>query len=230
MRAIILAAGMGTRLQPITLNTPKSLIKIKEETLIERQIRFLRERGVEEIIVITGYLAEKFEFLKKKYQVTLIYNDKYNIYNNFYTMFLARHYLADTYVIDADNYFNDNFLLNHLENSTYFSAYKTHFKQEWVLHTDKNQVVTDITIEDGEGSILCGVSYWNTEDGQLLQQAIEKRFEKGNYGEIYWDNIVLEQLSKLKIIRQDIPANAVYEIDSLEDLQYLYKALKHKPN
>lgn len=230
MRAIILAAGMGTRLQPITLNTPKSLIKIEEETLIERQIRFLRERGVEEIIVITGYLAEKFEFLKKKYQVTLIYNDKYNIYNNFYTMFLARHYLADTYVIDADNYFNDNFLLNHLENSTYFSAYKTHFKQEWVLHTDKNQVVTDITIEDGEGSILCGVSYWNTEDGQLLQQAIEKRFEKGNYGEIYWDNIVLEQLSKLKIIRQDIPANAVYEIDSLEDLQYLYKALKHKPN
>ncbi|EGP66688.1 LicC protein [Streptococcus sp. oral taxon 056 str. F0418] len=162
--------------------------------------------------------------------MTLIYNDKYNIYNNFYTMFLARHYLADTYVIDADNYFNDNFLLNHLENSTYFSAYKTHFKQEWVLHTDKNQVVTDITIEDGEGSILCGVSYWNTEDGQLLQQAIEKRFEKGNYGEIYWDNIVLEQLSKLKIIRQDIPANAVYEIDSLEDLQYLYKALKHKPN
>ncbi|EGP66078.1 hypothetical protein HMPREF9182_1116 [Streptococcus sp. oral taxon 056 str. F0418] len=65
MRAIILAAGMGTRLQPITLNTPKSLIKIEEETLIERQIRFLRERGVEEIIVITGYLAEKFEFLKK---------------------------------------------------------------------------------------------------------------------------------------------------------------------
>jgi len=179
MRAIILAAGMGTRLQPITLNTPKSLIKIKEETLIERQIRFLREKGVEEIVVVTGYLAEKFEFLKDKYRVTLIHNDKYDIYNNFYSMFLARHYLENAYVIDADNYLNDNFLSNHVENSTYFSAYKTQFKQEWVLHTDENQVVTDITVEDGEGPILCGVSYWNAKDGQLLQQAIEKRFEKG---------------------------------------------------
>lgn len=230
MKGIILAAGMGTRLRPLTLNTPKSLIEIKGETLIERQIRFLREKGVEEIVVVTGYLAEKFEFLKDKYRVTLIHNDKYDIYNNFYSMFLARHYLENAYVIDADNYLNDNFLSNHVENSTYFSAYKTQFKQEWVLHTDENQVVTDITIEDGEGPILCGVSYWNAKDGQLLQRAIEKRFEKGNYGEIYWDNIVLEQLSKLKIIRQDIPANAIYEIDSLEDLQYLYKALKHKPN
>lgn len=230
MKGIILAAGMGTRLRPLTLNTPKSLIEIKGETLIERQIRFLREKGVEEIVVVTGYLAEKFEFLKDKYRVTLIHNDKYDIYNNFYSMFLARHYLENAYVIDADNYLNDNFLSNHVENSTYFSAYKTQFKQEWVLHTDENQVVMDITIEDGEGPILCGVSYWNAKDGQLLQRAIEKRFEKGNYGEIYWDNIVLEQLSKLKIIRQDIPANAIYEIDSLEDLQYLYKALKHKPN
>lgn len=230
MKGIILAAGMGTRLRPLTLNTPKSLIEIKGETLIERQIRFLREKSVEEIVVVTGYLAEKFEFLKDKYRVTLIHNDKYDIYNNFYSMFLARHYLADAYVIDADNYLNDNFLSNHVENSTYFSAYKTQFKQEWVLHTDENQVVTDITIEDGEGPILCGVSYWNAKDGQLLQRAIEKRFEEGVYSEIYWDNIILEQLSNIKIMRQDIPASAIYEIDSLEDLQYLHEMLKKRSN
>lgn len=230
MKGIILAAGMGTRLRPLTLNIPKSLIEIKGEALIERQIRFLREKGVEEIVVVTGYLAEKFEFLKDKYRVTLIHNDKYDIYNNFYSMFLARHYLADAYVIDADNYLNDNFLSNHVENSTYFSAYKTQFKQEWVLHTDENQVVTDITIEDGEGQILCGVSYWNAKDGQLLQRAIEKRFEEGVYSEIYWDNIILEQLSNIKIIRQDIPASAIYEIDSLEDLQHLHEMLKKRSN
>ena len=59
MRAIILAAGMGTRLRPITLTTPKSLIEIGEETLIERQIRFLKEKGIDDVIVVTGYLAEK---------------------------------------------------------------------------------------------------------------------------------------------------------------------------
>ena len=226
MKGIILAAGMGTRLRPLTLNTPKSLIEIKGETLIERQIRFLREKGVEEIVVVTGYLAEKFEFLKDKYRVTLIHNDKYDIYNNFYSMFLVRHYLENAYVIDADNYLNDNFLSNHVENSTYFSAYKTQFKQEWVLHTDENQVVTDITIEDGEGPILCGVSYWNAKDGQLLQRAIEKRFEEGNYSKIYWDDIVVEQLPNIRIIRKNIPESAIYEIDCLEDLKYLHEMLK----
>ena len=102
MRAIILAAGMGTRLRPITLTTPKSLIKIGNETLIERQIHFLREKGIDEIIIVTGHLAEKFEFLKDKYQVTLVHNDKYAIYNNFYTMYLVKQYLSNTYVIDAD--------------------------------------------------------------------------------------------------------------------------------
>ncbi|HEM5128047.1 TPA: NTP transferase domain-containing protein, partial [Streptococcus suis] len=63
MRAIILAAGMGTRLRPLTLTTPKSLIKIGGETLIERQIKFLREVCIDEIVVVTGYLAEKFQFL-----------------------------------------------------------------------------------------------------------------------------------------------------------------------
>ena len=157
MRAIILAAGMGTRLRPITLTTPKSLIKIGNETLIERQIHFLREKGIDEIIIVTGHLAEKFEFLKDKYQVTLVHNDKYAIYNNFYTMYLVKQYLSNTYVIDADNYLVDNFLSNNLETSTYFSAYKTNFKQEWVLHTNSDSFVTDITIEDGEGPIMCGV-------------------------------------------------------------------------
>ena len=95
MKAIILAAGMGTRLRPITLTTPKSLIEVAGTSLIERQIEFLRAKGIEDIIVVTGYLAEKFDFLKDQYGVTLIHNDQYESYNNFYTMYLVRHYLSD---------------------------------------------------------------------------------------------------------------------------------------
>lgn len=225
MRAIILAAGMGTRLRPITLTTPKSLIKVGGETLIERQIRFLQETGIDEIIIVTGYLAEKFNFLRDKYQVTLIHNDKYDVYNNFYTMFLVKEYLSDTYVIDADNYLVNNFLRSDLRRSTYFSAYKTNFQQEWVLHTDENQLVTDITIEDGEGSIISGVSFWNANDGALLQDAIQERFLSGEYSSIYWDNIVLEQLQNLNVKKQAVSQNDIYEIDSLDDLQNLYEEL-----
>ncbi|MFQ7565678.1 MAG: NTP transferase domain-containing protein, partial [Clostridium perfringens] len=111
MRAILLAAGMGTRLRPLTLDTPKSLIEVNGRPLLERQIEFLRERGVEEIIVVTGYLAEKFDYLKDKYGVKLVNNDKYDIYNNIYTMYLVREYLEKTYVVDADVYISENFLL-----------------------------------------------------------------------------------------------------------------------
>ena len=122
MRAILLAAGMGTRLRPLTLDTPKSLIEVNGRPLLERQIEFLRERGVEEIIVVTGYLAEKFDYLKDKYGVKLVNNDKYDIYNNIYTMYLVREYLENTYVVDADVYISENFLLEKPETSMYFSA------------------------------------------------------------------------------------------------------------
>lgn len=90
MRAILLAAGMGTRLRPLTLTTPKSLTVVNGKPMLEQQIEFLREVGVEEIIVVTGYLAEKFAYLTDKYGVKLVHNDLYDVYNNIYTMYLVR--------------------------------------------------------------------------------------------------------------------------------------------
>ena len=72
MRAIILAAGLGTRLRPMTDNTPKALIKVKGKPLVEYQIEFLKEKGIDEIIVVVGYLHEKFDYLKEKYDVELV--------------------------------------------------------------------------------------------------------------------------------------------------------------
>ena len=83
MRAILLAAGMGTRLRPLTIDTPKSLISVNGKPMLETQIQFLKEKGIDDIIVVTGYLSEKFEYIKEKYGVKLIHNDKYDIYNVF---------------------------------------------------------------------------------------------------------------------------------------------------
>ena len=81
MRAILLAAGMGTRLRPLTLDTPKSLVKVNGKPMLERQIEFLHEKGIKEIIVVTGYLKDKFNYLEDKYGVKLVHNDKFDIYN-----------------------------------------------------------------------------------------------------------------------------------------------------
>jgi CTP:phosphocholine cytidylyltransferase-like protein len=226
MRAILLAAGMGTRLRPLTLTTPKSLTVVNGKPMLEKQVEYLQEIGVEEIIVVTGYLAEKFEYLKEKYGVTLVHNDKYDVYNNIYTMYLVREYLHDTYVIDADVYLNNNFLLKDPKTSMYFSARKPEFKAEWMIRFDDQYKVTDIEVGDGDHEyILCGVSYWSEEDGRYIVGKLEEAVSGGDFTELFWDDIVKDNLGGLNVYLQEIHPDDSYEIDSLEDLEKVKKRL-----
>lgn len=227
MRAILLAAGMGTRLRPLTLETPKPLIEINGESMIERQIKLLRENGIDEIIVVTGYLKEKFEFLKDKYNVKLIHNDKYDVYNNIYTMYLVKDYLSDAYVIEGDIYLNRNFLKNNIRVSSYFSAPKFGYCNEWILRMDENNKVYSIDIgsEDGE-YIMCGVSYWNKEDGEFIKGKIEESISNGEFTELFWDDIVKDNINNIDIRVEKIKADDVYEIDSLDDLNKVVEVVK----
>lgn len=228
MRAIILAAGMGTRLRPLTLTTPKSLIEIDGETLIERQIRFLKEKSINEIIVVIGYLSEKFEFLKEKYSVTLVVNDKYDIHNNFYTMYLVKDYLSECYVIDADNYLVENILADSISRSTYFSAYKKDFSDEWLIESNEHDKVTNIIIASGEGRILSGVSYWDKVTGGYLKSILEDYYHQDNYSDLYWDDLVKNHLKDIDVYIQKLEDNQMFEIDNLDDLENLKDFLKRE--
>lgn len=228
MRAILLAAGMGTRLRPLTLETPKSLIKVNGKPLLERQIEFLKEKGINEIIVVTGYLKEKFEYLKEKYGVNLVFNDKYDIYNNIYSMYLVREYLEDSYVIDADVYINRNFILSYINKSTYFSAYKKDVKNEWKICFDENNKVNNIEIINGDGFILCGVSYWSKYDAKLIKSRIENEVESGNFIDLYWDDIVKNNIKDLDIRIKKINNNDIYEIDNIDELNIVKSIVENK--
>lgn len=228
MRAILLAAGMGTRLRPLTLKTPKSLIEVNGKALLERQIEFLKEKGINDIIIVTGYLNEKFEYLKEKYSLKLIFNDKYDIYNNIYSMYLVRDYLADAYVIDADVYINRNFILSDIDKSTYFSAYKKNVKNEWKLCFDENNKVNDIKIINGDGFILCGVSYWSKNDGALIKSRIEEALKTTNFKNLYWDDIVKNNIKDLDIRIEKINDDDIYEIDNMEELKLVKSIVESK--
>lgn len=218
MRAILLAAGMGTRLRPLTLTTPKSLIEVGGKPLMERQIEYLREVGVEEIIVLTGYLNEKFDYLKEKYGVKIVHNDKYDKYNNIYTMYLVREYLKDTYVIDADVYLRRNFLKKEMSGSAYFTGIKD-FENEWILKFDDNDKVYDIEVGDGRDFIMSGVSYWSEKDGEIIRGKLESAIDGGDFTNLYWDNIVKDNLAILDVHIERIKGDDWFEIDSLEDLE-----------
>ena len=218
MRAILLAAGMGTRLRPLTLTTPKSLIEVNGKPLLERQVEMLREKGVEEIIVLTGYLKEKFDYLVEKYGVKLVHNDKYDVYNNIYTMYLVREYLSDSYVIDADIYINENFILEKPETSMYFCANKVGFENEWKVYFDENNTLTSIETKNGNGHILSGVSFWSKEDGEIIVRKLEEKIDSNKFKDLYWDDIVKENIEKLDIKVRTLNENSVFEIDNLEEL------------
>jgi len=218
MRAIILAAGMGTRLRPLTNDTPKSLVKVAGEPMAERQIRFLKEKGIDDIIVVTGYLHEKFEYLKEKYGVKIIHNDKYDLYNNIYTMYLVREYLQDAYVTEADVYMYRNYFKTDLKNSTYFSGIKENYKGEWKLNFDESGRIYEVEIGDGTGYIMSGISYWTKEDGLKIREKLEEIIDSGNFEKIYWDDVVRNLLDEINVYIEKINSNDWFEIDSIEDL------------
>lgn len=95
MKAIILAAGMASRLRPLTLHTPKSLLTIDGKSLLQRSMDALIQNGIKDFVIVTGYLHQKIEaFVKEQYADTIsvkfIYNNVYDSTNNIYSLWLAR--------------------------------------------------------------------------------------------------------------------------------------------
>lgn len=225
MKAIVLAAGLGTRLRPITNDTPKSLVKVMGEAMAERQVRFLKERGIEDITIVTGYLAEKFDYLKEKYGVKLVFNDKYDKYNNIYTMYLVKDLLPDSYVIEGDIYMNSNIFRSDIKDTSYFSCYKKNFSNEWELKFNKEDKIEDIIIGNGSGYIMCGISYWSKSEGELIKSKLEKISDIDDYKNLYWDNVVKDNIARLNIRIEKLDDKDLFEIDSIEDLKATEKEL-----
>ena len=111
--AIIMAAGLGTRMRPLTNTIPKPLVKVNGRRMIETIIQRLNKNGINDITIVTGYLADKFNFLSNKYSgVKLINNPYYQKYNNLSSLYVARHELKNTIILDGDQLINDLDVLN----------------------------------------------------------------------------------------------------------------------
>lgn len=229
MKAIILAAGKGTRLRPLTNEVPKPLVKVLDKPIIERQIECLLESGIKNIILVSGYKDEKLNYLKEKFKVKIVYNSYYDKFNNIYSMYLVRNYLENAYVLDGDVYINKNMFDKNINKSTYFGVYKRVFKDEWVINVDNKNKIKNISVESSQNKyILSGISYWSSRDGEFLRNQLELYINNKDNMNLYWDNVVKNNIKNINVYLEPLTEDVCYEIDNVEELNYLHYILKQK--
>ena len=140
--AILMAAGLGSRMLPLTEKVPKPLIKVFGKSMIETIIDALEVRGVKHIYVVVGYKKEQFEFLQSKYSnVTLIENQEYTIKNNISSIYAVADIIGkeNCFICEADLYVADPSILEAvLINSCYYGKMVQGWSDDWGFDLDKS--------------------------------------------------------------------------------------------
>ena len=223
-RAIFLAAGFGSRLVPITLNTPKPMVLVNGKRIIETLLDAVVKAEIEEIYIVTGYLSEQFEILKKKYpQIKFIENNMYNEANNISSAYLVRNLIKNAYVLESDLYLYNPKLIRKYEYHSNFLGYYVDRSDDWCIEV-KNGIIT----KEKVGGINCyqmvGVSYYDENDGQSIEKDMEEVFNSPGGKEKYWEQVILDICKKnYSIYLRECQKEDIIEIDTFNELKAIDK-------
>lgn len=224
-RIIFVAAGFGERMVPLTLNTPKPLIRVKGIRFLDRLIDAALQADIEEIYVVRGYLAEQFDQLLYKYpMVKFIENPIYNEANYISSVLVARYLLSNTYVSESDLLVHNPKVIKKYNYCSNFLGFKTERSDDWCFEV-KNGIIT----EEKMGGIDCyqmvGISYWDEADGKKLAGHVKEAFEQPGGKELAWEFVPMRVFKKeYKVeLRECLPTD-IQEIDTFRELKTVDKA------
>ena len=223
-RAIFIAAGFGSRLVPITFNTPKPLVRVHGQRIIDGLIDACLDAGINEIYIVRGYLAEQFDQLLYKYpMIRFLENPVYNEANNISSAMVARYMLSNAYVFEADLLISNPKIITKYHYTSDFLAIKKDRTDDWCF------IVKDgVIVEEKVGGLDCwqmvGISYWNEEDGHKLSDEIKMTYEQPGGKERYWEQVPLVFCKKhYKVEVRECQENDIIEIDTFRELKAIDK-------
>jgi choline kinase len=233
MKAVILAAGIASRLRPLTNNTPKCLLKLGGKSILERTIENLLDNGIEDLIIVTGYLEEKIRtFIDDKYpslKVIYIYNEVYDSTNNIYSLWLIKDYIQDTDILlmDSDIIFDQGIIemLLGLGAGNYLAVRSDHQLSEEemkVIVTEEGEVTRiskkiDHKLASGES---IGIEKFESGFIKTLFQKLDQRvITNGRVNDFYEAAFqdAIDDDEKLNAV--DVGDYRCIEIDTAEDIK-----------
>lgn len=219
--AVILAAGLSSRFVPLNYETPKGLLPVKGEPLIERQITQLREKGIDEIIVVVGYMKEKFEYLKEKYGVILVEAPDYAVKNNYDSVYAARKYLKNTIITSSDLYFSQNIFQKYAYDSYYCTLYMNGKTAERGIKCDSDDKIIDTFYGDRcyDIWVTLGYAFFSARFSAKMIELIEKLYLNEQSSGLFWADIQDRHLADLYMYAKRCTDGVIYEFDSLEELR-----------
>ena len=215
--AIILAAGFGMRMVPINMSTPKALIEVYGEPLIERIIKQLHEVGVKDITVVVGFMKESFEYLIDEYGVRLAVNPDYAVKNNLSSLALVADHISNTYIIPADIWCDKN-------------PFNKHELYSWYMVSDLVENDSDVRVnrkmelvrvgKHSGGNAMVGVSYLSETDGAEIASRVRLLSSDGKNDDEFWES-ALYSADKMIIPARVVHSTDVVEINTYEQLREL---------
>lgn len=215
--AIILAAGFGMRMVPINKETPKALLEVNGEPLIERLISQLHEVGIYEIYVVVGYRKESFTYLIEKYGVELIVNENYALKNNMHSLALVVDKIFNTYIIPCDVWCARN-------------PFRKTEMGSWYMVSDLVDDDSDVRVnrrmelvridKKSAGNAMVGIAYLTDKDAGIIRERIVQIAEQSRYDSSFWEESLYEK-DKMLIQARVVSLSDVVEINTYEQLRDL---------
>lgn len=217
--AIIMAAGYSARCMPLSEIMPKGLFRIKGERLIDREIEQLKSAGIDQIIVVTGYKHEMFDYLKDKYGVILVHNEFYNKYNNIGSLYVAKDYLANSYVLCCDNYYVDNVFHKYVYEPYYSCVYSEKFCDEFcVTGLDEAGYITGITRGGDHSWYTIADCYFDRNFSRTFIGFLEKEWDEPETRNLLMDDFHIRHIDKLPLYMEKREADKIYEFDTVREM------------